>query len=211
MKKNITTTIYFKKNSLEISCFEKVSSNLVEIFFEKKRNFSNHLEKIIFIDESIKKINELINAKVSMVAIVIEEDKKINFQTKIITKKIDVVKGNISELDIKNCLELISQNEKMNLIDNEIINIEPLGYEVVYKNKVKKYSKAPVNKDADTLQIKTLISTINKKACEYVGKIIEKSNLKYSQILTANQSLVHQKLSDIAIQEGAIVINLSNK
>ncbi len=201
MNRKIFNTISFSKGLIHFSSIEKINSNKIEIF-NKKNDIKNAKN---FLLSSVKEIEKNLNIKIKNVSIVLEPSKKVNSKIKLDYSGIKIIDNIVSKKDLDNLLKIVEK--KFNNKKEKVILIHPFEFEV--KDLItKKYSKAPYFKKGNELKIKSIITTINIKVYEYIDFLIKSCNLKINQILISDYAISLSKLSNNAIWNGSILIDI---
>ena len=203
MDRNITTTISLKKGMIHINTLEKLSTNNVEIF-----NDSAHLDKAAkFIKASISHIESIIGGNVRKVNFVLESSKEVAQSITLDKSSIQIVGTAVSKQDIDNLIILV--NKKHSKVGGNIISIQPLKFDV-HDIMTKSYNSAPIHKKGNKLFMTSSITKISNEAYEYIENLAKLANVYINNIFLLNNIMSHAKLSSGAMNQGAILVNVTD-
>ena len=203
MERNITTTISLKKGMVYINTLEKLSINNVEIF-----NDSAKLDKAPrFIKTSMSHIESIIGGNVRKVNFVLEPSNAVSQTITLDKTSIEIVGNAVSKQDIENLIILVKN--KYDNIDGNVISVQPLRFDV-HDIMTKSYVSAPIHKKGNKLFMISSVTTISDEAYNYVNNLAKLTDIDINNIFLSNNVISHAKLSTGAMNQGAILVNITD-
>lgn len=191
MEKEILVLIRMSTKEMLITASEKYNSNNIEIFSDST-NPSDVSLGIIFIKNSIKKIEKLILAKVNDVSIVFDATYRTGIKQKIVSETISNLNNQeITKSNFDNALERVKQYYKNdNSQDDVPILFQPFQFILSDESKQysKKYTELPLGKKANKLEILFSVTTLNKNYYNTILFMCNESNLNISQIYSSSNT-----------------------
>lgn len=191
MEKEILVLIRMSTKEMLITASEKYNSNNIEIFSDST-NPSDVSLGIIFIKNSIKKIEKLILAKVNDVSVVFDATYRTGIKQKIVSETISNLNNQeITKSNFDNALERVKQYYKNdNSQDDVPILFQPFQFILSDESKQysKKYTELPLGKKANKLEILFSVTTLNKNYYNTILFMCNESNLNISQIYSSSNT-----------------------
>lgn len=203
MQRNIITTISFSTGKVAISVLEKLPTNTVEIF-----NAESAVSKVnTFLETSLSHVEKIIGGKVNKATFVIEPSLHTGNEVSLDRTSISIVGENVAKIDIENLITLVKN--KHNDENRRTILVQPLKFDVL-DIMTKSYSRAPIHKPGNTLTVTSSVTTVNRKTYEYILQAAKAIGVEVSQILLSSQTNTFAHLSQNALAEGVVHINVND-
>lgn len=208
MRRNINTNIEINSKNVIVSAIEKIgNSSYVEVY----SNFANFsFNDSSFIEKCIREIEIKFGTKIEKVSVVIAQSKSSEAELTYTKKMKKLLLGEVALSDIDSLKDWIE--EDFNSTSKIVTLIQPFKYYIydsIENKKPQKYKNAPIGIKGEILEISALVTTINRTTIyNYIHDILSRINIQISQILLNSQAEMFCSLSDIAQEEGGILLRV---
>ncbi|WGI36256.1 hypothetical protein [Mesomycoplasma lagogenitalium] len=203
MKRDIKIIAKICENkNYSLLAYENIKDNNVLIFETEN---DQKKEMYDFFQNSINLLNKNLKTKIKNIFIFLDNS-EYSFHSASFQEK----------RSIQNSKKIVNNNETQKIYDSvlkdnqnnqKMISTLPVNYKINWNNKVEVFSKLPLNKNANEIEISFLKYSINSEYYSFLINLFDKLNIKVNNIFTSQNATIYYLNEQSKINDWQIIVN----